>query len=981
MTPEKFIETWKDNSLSEKGGAQPHFEDLCRLLSVDPPREYGEYCYEQDLEKMLGGKGFADVWKRGCFAWENKGPRKDLGPALMQLKNYSGALDNPPVLIVCNRERIEIHPCFTGYPSTPRVIQLEDIGNPANMQALRWLFSPTDVYKLRPLKSNAAITADAAAEFAKVAASMRRRGLDNQQVAHFLIQCIFCMYAEDEWLLHRGESDNPKIFAGLLKSAHGNTDRARTRIASLFTAMQKPNGQYGNDDIAWFNGGLFKVIDVPELQPEDLTALLKASEDLDWRAIDPTIFGTLFERGLDPSSRAPLGAHYTDVATIEKLVRPLVTKPLTDEWEAAKVTLAKGKGKGKRSESYKAAVATYQGYLERLRNFRVLDPACGSGNFLYLAMRALKDLEHTAQIDAELMGFGRQIAIEAGPANVLGFEINEYAAELARVTVWIGDIQWCKANGRPIAENPILRSLDGIQHRDALMTSTGQRAEWPEADVILGNPPFLGDRKMIRELGEKYTLALRELYAGDVPGGADLVCYWFYKGREQIETGRAKLAGFVATNSIRGGANRKVVDAIATNLTIFNAWSDEPWVNEGAAVRVSLVVFAKNPPQGGSVLNGEAVSGINSDLTAGGADSETFDLTRVKRLPENQGASFIGTQKNGPFDVAGELAREWMILPNPNGKPNTDVIRPWANGLDITRRPSDTWVIDFDKMSFEDASLYEKPFEYVEEHVKPTRVNLRRDWHRTHWWCHGDPRPAMKRKIAQLSRCILTPRVSKHRVFAWFSSIVLPDSAVVAIARSDDTMFGILHSRFHELWSLRLGTALEDRPRYTPSSTFETFPFPAGLSPSDTEGEDTVEGDLRLPPVSADALPVARTIALAAQRLNSLRENWLNPTDWVVREPEILKGYPERVVAAPNRATELAKRTLTNLYNLNPPWLRSAHEALDKAVASAYGWMDYGPEMNEGEILRRLAGLNASRSKSSGSVSATAATLVENEED
>ncbi|MBU2013222.1 MAG: N-6 DNA methylase [Gammaproteobacteria bacterium] len=962
MTPEKFIATWKHNSLTEKGGAQPHFEDLCRLLGVDPPRQYSEYCYEQDLKKMHGGNGFADVWKRGCFAWENKGPDKDLGPALMQLKNYAGALDNPPVLVVCNRERIEIHPCFTGYPSTPRIILLEDIGQPENLQALRWLFSPEDIHRLRPLKSNAAITAEAAGEFAKVAKAMRGRGLDSQQVAHFLIQCIFCMYAEDEGLLHEGISDDPQIFTAILKSARDDAYRASKRIANLFIAMQN-GGSYGNDDIAWFNGGLFKVVDVPSLEAGELAALREAAEKLDWRAIDPTIFGTLFERGLDPDARAPLGAHYTDVKTIAKLIHPLIVEPLEAEWAAIKPLLVAAQGKGPRTAPHKAAVVAFQRYLERLKNFRVLDPACGSGNFLYLAMHALKDLEHAAQVDAELLGFGRQIGIEAGPANILGLEINEYAAELARVTVWIGDIQWSQRNGQPIARNPILRTLDGIQHRDALITADGSEAEWLAADVIVGNPPFLGDRKMIRELGEDYTRRLRKLYAGKVPGGADLVCYWFHKAREQILAGQAQRAGLVSTNSIRGGANRKVLDAIVEDLAIFNAWGDEDWINDGAAVRVSLVAFAAAVPESGTWLNGQQVGRINADLTATVDAAKQLDLTKAMRLSENEGASFIGTQKNGPFDIPGNTARAWLSLPNPNGRPSSDVVRPWANGMDITRRPSDTWVIDFDKMSEEDASLYEKPFEHVVEQVKPTRLHLRRDWHRTHWWCHGDPRPAMKRNLQDLSRCILSPRVSKHRVFSWFASVTVPDSAVVAIARADDTTFGILHSRFHELWSLRLGTALEDRPRYTPSSTFETFPFPAGLTPADTKGQPVAESVLRLPPVTAEHLPAAVKIASAAQRLASLRDNWLNPAEWVERVAEVVAGYPERIVAKPEHAAELKKRTLTNLYNARPAWLDNAHKSLDKAVAEAYGWTDYTPEMSDEDILHRLLALNLERSK------------------
>ncbi len=962
VTPEKFIATWKDNSLTEKGGAQPHFEDLCRLLGVDPPRQYSEYCYEQDLKKMHGGNGFADVWKRGCFAWENKGPDKDLGPALMQLKNYAGALDNPPVLVVCNRERIEIHPCFTGYPSTPRVILLEDIGQPENLQALRWLFSPEDIHKLRPLKSNAAITAEAAGEFAKVAKAMRGRGLDSQQVAHFLIQCIFCMYAEDEGLLHEGISDDPQIFTAILKSARDDTERATKRIANLFAAM-RDGGSYGNDDIAWFNGGLFKVIDVPPLVADDLAALRDAAEKLDWRAIDPTIFGTLFERGLDPDARAPLGAHYTDVETIAKLIRPLIVEPLAAEWLAVKPLLQAAQGKGPRTAAHKAAMTAFQGYLERLKNFRVLDPACGSGNFLYLSMHALKDLEHAAQVDAELLGFGRQIGIETGPANILGLEINEYAAELARVTVWIGDIQWSQRNGQPIARNPILRTLDGIQHSDALMNTDGSETEWPAAEVIVGNPPFLGDRKMIRELGEGYTKALRKRYAGKVPGGADLVCYWFHKAGEQILAGQAQRAGLVSTNSIRGGANRKVLDAIAEDLAIFNAWGDEDWINDGAAVRVSLVAFAAAVPEGGAWLDGQQVGRINADLTAAELEG-ALDLTQAQKLTANAGTSFVGTQKNGPFDLPGEKAREWLALPNPNGRPNSDVIRLWANGLDVTRRPSDTWVIDFDKMSEEDASLYEKPFEHVVEHVKPTRLHLRRDWHRTHWWCFGDPRPALKQEVKGLGRFVATAMVAKHRVFTWLPEKQIPENLCVVIARADDTTFGILHSRFHELWSLGLCTFLGvgNDPRYTPSSTFETFPFPAGLTPADTKGQPVAEGELRLPPVTAEHLPAAVKIASAAQRLASLRDNWLNPADWVECVAEVVEGYPERIIAKPEHAAELKKRTLTNLYNARPAWLDNAHKALDKAVAEAYGWTDYTPEMSDEEILRRLLALNLERS-------------------
>lgn len=976
MTPSEFIATWKNNSLSEKGGAQPHFEDLCRLLDVAPPREYGEYCYEQDLEKMLGGKGFADVWKRGCFAWENKGPDKDLGPALMQLKNYAGALDNPPVLVVCNRERIEIHPCFTGYPSTPRIILLEEIGQPENLQVLSWLFSPESIHKLRPLKSNAAITAEAAGEFAKVAKAMRQRGLDSQQVAHFLIQCIFCMYAEDESLLHEGSSDDPSIFTAILKSARDDVERARKRIANLFTAMQN-GGAYGNDDIAWFNGGLFKVIDVPPLEADDLAALREAAEKLDWRAIDPTIFGTLFERGLDPDARAPLGAHYTDVETIDKLIRPLIKEPLAGEWAKIKplmedvhtkteLILSQGKKLTKAvKEAHKTAMAAFLGYLERLNNFRVLDPACGSGNFLYLAMHTLKDLEHAAHVDAELMGFGRQsIGIMTGPANILGLEVNEYAAELARVTVWIGDIQWSRRNGQPIARDPILRTLDGIEHRDALMTVDGAEAQWPPADVIVGNPPFLGDKKMRGELGAEYTERLRKLYAGKVPGGADLVCYWFHKAHEQIRAGQLQRAGLVSTNSIRGGANRKVLDAIADELAIFNAWSDEQWINDGAAVRVSLVGFAASVPESGAWLDGQQVGRINADLTAGtNADSVVADLTKAKQLSENKGSSFQGAVKVGDFDIPGDTARLWLQQPNPHGKPNSDVLRPLFNAKDLTTRERGVWLVDFFKRDEDEASMYELPFGHVVAHVKPKRLLNARVNRAKYWWRHGETGDGLRAATAGINRVIVTPRVAKHRIFVWKSVRAYCDDATVTVVRADDTTFGILHSRFHELWSLGLCSFLGvgNDPRYTPSSTFETFPFPLGMTPADTKGIPVAEGDLLLPPVTAEHLPAAVKIATAAQRLYSLRENWLNPPQWVERAPEVVAGYPDRIIPKPEHASELKKRTLTNLYNARPAWLGNAHQALDKAVAEAYGWQDYTPDMADDEILGRLLALNMER--------------------
>ena len=317
---------------------------------------------------------------------------------------------------------------------------------------------------------------------------------------------------------------------------------------------------------------------------------------------------------------------------------------------------------------------------------------------------------------------------------------------------------------------------------------------------------------------------------------ADLVCYWFVKAGEHLAGRTSKRVGLVATNSIRGGANRRALAKATGGRPIFDAWSDEPWVIDGAAVRVSLVCFSQaNDELTPEVrLDGETVDEIYTDLTARRGEAGV-DLTKARRLAPNAGVAFMGDTKGGPFDVPGDLAREWLSAPaNPNGRPNSDVLAPWMNGMALTRRPADKWIVDFGlKMSVGEAALYEEPFQWVKEQVRPTWDKQRVAERRQHWCLHHRPRPKMWQALDGLSRYIATPRVSKHRLFVWFDIRVSPNDALIAIARDDQTTFGILHSRFHEVWSLRKGTWLGkgNDPRYTPTTTFETFPFPEGLSP------------------------------------------------------------------------------------------------------------------------------------------------------
>ena len=938
MTPHEFIAKWR-NGGDERRDFQSFFDDLCRLVGHKTPREadpgHTWFTYEYGATKTTGGEGWADAWKKGCFGFEAKGTGKDLAKAYAQLKMYADALENPPLLIVSDLQRFEIHTNFTNAVKQVHRFTVEDLADHDTRRLLVAAFN--DPQQLRPGTSRADITKEAAGKFATLAEALRKRGHEPHAVAHFLNRLLFCMFAEDIGLLP------DHIFSKLVRSVQDKPDQFESRAAALFAAM-KDGGDFALNAIEWFNGGLFEDAATLALEAPELKTLLEAAA-LDWSEIDPSIFGTLFERGLDPSKRSQLGAHYTDPDTIMKIVRPVVVAPLLAEWETEKAAIAATLEKSKAKGIPKAAQDRLNAFLERLRAFRVLDPACGSGNFLFVSLRALKDLENRILFEAETLGLGRQIPV-IGPANVLGIELNEYAAELARITVWIGEIQWMVQNGHGVRRNPILQSLGGIENRDALMNPDGSEAQWPAASVIVGNPPFIGDKKMIGELGAGYASQVRKTYAGRVPGGADFVCYWFEKSNDAIKAGKTKRAGLVATQSIRNGASREVLKHAAETTRIFEAWADEPWTNEGAAVRVSLVCFGHSAQ--GAKLDGQGVAVIHADLSA----VEGLDITKAARLPENRGCVFQGTKKVGSFDVAGDDARKWLKLPNPNGKPTTEVVKPSWNGLDVSRRTRDIWIVDFGtNMPEMDASLYEAPFAHVVEHVKAERIQNRRESRAKYWWRHGDAQPAMRAAISGLPRYITTPEVSKHRVFVWANVAISPDSKLMVIARDDDAMFGVLSSRFHEVWALANGSlhGVGNDPRYTPSTTFETFPFPEGLTPN-IAAKDYTDN------------PHAQAIAKAARELVEARDRWLNPAEWVdwQRTPEeTAAGFPARPVAKPGFEAALKKRTLTNLYNERPAWLANLHTALDKAVAAAYGW-DW--PLTDDEILRRLFELNQTRS-------------------
>jgi type II restriction/modification system DNA methylase subunit YeeA len=944
LTPDQFIAKWAASTLTERAASQSHFNDLCALLDEPTPTDADptgtEYAFERGASKSAGGEGWADVWKRGHFAWEYKGKRKDLRAAYAQLQQYAVALENPPLLVVSDMANFEIHTNWTNTVREVHRLTLDDLRDAAIRRKLKAVFSDPD--QLKPGRTRQTLTEEVAKEFAGLAQRLRSRGHDPERVAHFVNRLVFCMFAEDVGLLPG------KMFQRMLEFGTKRPEQFTTTAKQLFGAMQT-GGLVGFEEVAWFNGGLFDDDMALPMEKADIEQALRASR-YDWAEIDPSILGTLFERGLDPDKRSQLGAHYTDRDKIMLIVEPVVQEPLKREWAETKVLIqgllakvAAAKSRAAATRAHNEAVALYSGFIERLTRFRVLDPACGSGNFLNLALLALKDLEHRANLDAEAMGLERRFPA-VGPEAVLGIEINPYAAELARVSVWIGEIQWMQRNGFAVSKSPILKPLDTIECRDAILSAENTEAVWPQADVIIGNPPFLGDKSMIGTLGLDYTTSLRSTFAGRVPGAADLVCYWFEKARAIMERDQVARVGLVATQAIRRGASRIVLDRIVASATIYNAWADQPWSVEGAAVRVSLICFGRQGIGVHRYLDGQPSPVINANITGGAADA-----TQAVRLTANAGVCFQGPVKVGPFDVPGDVARRWLMLPlNPNGRPNTDVVRPLLNGMDIAKRPTDTWIIDFGEISEAEASLYEAPFEHVRQYVKPFRSSNRRERRKLYWWHHGETVPGLRRACRSLQRLILTPRVAKHRLFVWTSGRVLPDSRVNAIAREDDTTFGILQSRFHEFWSVTLGGwhGVGNDPQYTPTTGFETFPFPEGLTPD-------------IPAASYADDPRAQRIAAAAVRLDELRNNWLNPADLVRRVPEVVPGYPDRVLPVDETAAAvLKKRTLTNLYNERPAWLANAHRELDEAVAAAYGWP---ADLSDDEILARLLALNLER--------------------
>ena len=705
MNATEFTTKWERIELRERAAAQEHFIDICQLVGVETPAQAdpkGEsFTFEKSLHKDTGGSGFADVWRKGCFAWEYKGLHKDLDEAYRQLQLYREALGNPPLLVVCDLDRFQVHTNFNNTVKRVYTFQNSEISSDdlvagtqlTPVQVLRALFD--DPQRLHPGTSQAKLTEDAADLLRKLADDMRkwnassRSPISDQEIAHFIMRMIFCFFASDVGLLDK------EAFTDLIRLNKSKPEEFRQYLGQLFFAM-KEGGTFLMREVPRFDGGLFDDASVPTLITDQI-ANFERLNALDWSDIEPSIFGTLFERIIDEGKRNQVGTHYTSREDIELIVEPVLMRPLRVAWDRAKTKARPYLDWKKTQDSDQEFL---RGHLERilteiqdrLASIRVLDPACGSGNFLYVSLALLKALEKEIVAFATVYGL-RGFAPKVHPRQLFGIERNEYAQELAGAVVWIGYLQWKHRNAFDLAsEDPILQPLDNIALKDAIVSFSGatgpKESEWPPAEVIVGNPPFLGSKKLRRELGDKYVDAMFEVWGDRVPREADLCCYWFEKARREIEVGRATRAGLLATQGIRGGKNRVVLDRIAESGSIFWAQSDRPWILEGAAVHVSMVGF-DNGVEKTHELDGLEVTDIYTNLRSG-----VTDVTKARRLKENLGVAFMGDTKGGPFDVTSAVAKRMLAQPNPDGRSNGDVVRQWVNGLDITRRSRDVCTRD-----------------------------------------------------------------------------------------------------------------------------------------------------------------------------------------------------------------------------------------------------------------------------------------------
>lgn len=925
---------------------------------------------------------------RGTEAWDEA-----MIKARGQAERYIRAIpdDNPPFIIVVDvGHSFEVFEDFSQAGKTyrpfpdPRTfrIRLADLADETIRERLRLIW--TNPAALDPSKHSADVTREVSGHLAELAKSLELAGHEPDLVAQFLTRCLFCMFAEDVELLPKDS------FTDLLESLPPSGEGFEQLVQQLFREMNTGTGKgisvVLRKKLLHFNGGLFAddtVLPINGLQ----LGLLKEAARQNWGNVEPAIFGTLLERALNPDERHQLGAHFTPRAYVERLVLPTVIEPLRAEWEhvrAAALTQA-------RTDNLKKARAEVNAFHEKLCRLVVLDPACGVGNFLYVSLQHLKILEGEVLDFAAQFGdtFKLELATTTiDPHQFLGLEINPRAAAIAELVLWIGYLQWhFRLHGKRTPPEPILRAFKNIQCCDAVLDYDGEPqpalddagktksvwdrkstkadpvtgravpdeskrvplltytnpspAQWPQADYIVGNPPFIGTARMREDLGDGYAEALRAAYPA-VPESSDFVLYWWHKAAELTRTGKAKRFGLITTNSLRQTFARRVVQAqlsATPPLSLLFAIPDHPWVDtaEGAAVRIAMTVgtAGKLPgellevtgeepqPDGSEKISFKSLTGnISADLTTGA------NVTTTVELKANAGLAYRGMQLIGSgFIVTPDEAKTLGL-----GKICSleRHIRPYRNGKDLTDAPRGVMVIDLFGLTVDEVrEKFPAVYQHVLTKVKPERDANNRESYRKAWWIHGEPRKDLRPALIGLNRYIATVETSKHRTFQFLEAEVLPDNKLVVLTIDDAFQLGVLSSRIHVIYSLAAGSWLGvgNDPVYAKSRCFDPFPFPLCGEPEKNHIRKLAEE------LDAHRKRVQAQHGLTLTGLYNVLEK--------IRAGEKLTDK-EKVIHAAGLVSVL----------------KQLHDDLDTAVFAAYGWP---ASLTDAEILERLVALNAER--------------------
>lgn len=1015
---EAFIERWAPSEAAERANKDLFLAELCDVLEVPRPdpatgdRTRDRYVFEKSAylvkESARSSTGHVDLFKADCFVLEAKQGAQEgsqrvgtarrgtpawsnaMQKAFGQAIQYARTLDDPPpFLVVC-----DIGYCFDLYASFDGSLDYRPFPDPRRSRlflkdlrdhrdTLRTIF--LEPSRLDPSKHAAKVTREIAAHLAELAKGLEAEGHDPERSARFLMRCLFTMFAEDAGLLPE------RIFTNELERTWiKDPSRFPAGCEALWRAMEAGHEFGFLGRLLKFNGGLFQDPAALPLSKADLERLLEAAR-ASWVAVEPAIFGTLLERALDPKERHRLGAHYTPRAYVERLVKPTIEEPVRAEWDTVRTQVHLLVEQGKEHEAREAVKA----FLRRICSIRVLDPACGTGNFLYVTLDLFKRLE--GEVVRLLVDLGEKqssLVMTGGltvtPAQFLGIEVKPWAREIANLVLWIGYLQW-QLRARGDASHfpePVLQEYGNIECRDAVLNwdriepvvdaegkpvtrwdgvttkpspVTGdqipdesarveivryvnpRRAAWPQADFVIGNPPYVGNKRMRLALGDGYVEALRAAH-DDVPETADLVMYWWNQAARLASEGTIRRFGLITTNSITQTFNRRIVQSwlgAKSPVSLVFAIPDHPWVDsvDGADVRVAMTVATAGQSEGellaverespgdgdaAEIVFARRTGLVHADLTVGAA------VHSAVRLRANESMSF-----QGPI-LVGEgfrLSRQDLDKLGISVDSLPPVVRPYVIGRDIVQRREERYVIDFFGLSEAEARRrFPELFQRVLDRVKPERDHNRMDSRRTNWWLFGANAPKLRSAVVGLQRFIVTVETSKHKPFVFLPGSVCPDHKLYVIASDDAWILGVLSSRVHTAWALAAGGRLGvgNDPTWTNTTCFMPFPFP-----------------------NCDVSQRARIRELGETLDRHRRERQsLHPKLTLTAMYNVLDDLRDSQPLSP-KEKEIHDQGVVSI-------LREIHDDLDAAVFDAYNWPH---DLTDEQILERLVALNAERAE------------------